>query len=84
MRKAIVLVFLLALMLLALGVAPAFADVHPVAQAGCAADGVASGAIASRHAIGEEGRPAAPIPVVASDGKTKGKAGAATPTPTKC
>ena len=54
----------------------ASADVHPVSQANCASPGASSGATqqASRDA---PGRPDAPIPVTASDGKTQGKAGAA-------
>ena len=63
MRRRIVL--LVILILFALGATPAWADVHLIAQAGCAPDGVASGAIASRHAI-DNGRPAAPIMVSAS------------------
>lgn len=63
MRRKIVLITVL--VLLALGANPAWADVHLIAQAGCAPDGVASGAIASRHAI-DNGRPAAPIMVSAS------------------
>ena len=63
MRRLIVLAVVV--VLLALGATPALADVHLIAQAGCAPDGVASGAIASRHAI-DSGRPAAPIMVDAS------------------
>jgi hypothetical protein len=63
MRRNVVLITIL--VLLALGATPAWADVHLIAQAGCAPDGVASGAIGSRHAI-DNGRPAAPIMVSAS------------------
>jgi hypothetical protein len=42
----------------------AFADVHGVSQAGCAAEGAPSGAQMSREA---PGRPAGPIPVNATD-----------------
>jgi hypothetical protein len=69
---------LLLMSLLVIGLAPmAAADVHGVSQANCAPVGVASGAIGSRHAIGEPGRPAAPIPVTASDGRSQGKGGQA-------
>lgn len=60
MRKRIVIVATMAL--LAVGASPAWADVHLIAQAGCAPDGVQSGAVASRHAI-DNGRPAGPIMV---------------------
>lgn len=65
MRRQTVLLIALVLSLLILGTVPAAADVHLVAQAGCAPAGVESGAIGSRHAI-ESGRPAAPIMVSAS------------------
>lgn len=69
------LLVLLALMM-TLSVAPAAsADVHPVSQAQCAPEGVESGAIRARDAIGDPGRPAAPIPVFASDGRTEGRGG---------
>ena len=55
MRRAIVLVFLLALMLLALGAAPASAKVHFVAQAGCAAEGAPSGASSAAAAANAPG-----------------------------
>lgn len=61
-KKAVILVTMIAMVL---GASPAWADVHLIAQAGCAPDGVGSGAIASRHAI-VHGRPAAPIMVSAS------------------
>ncbi len=64
MRRHIVLVVVLVLGLM-MAAAPAVADVHLVAEAGCAPDGVAAGAIGSRHAI-DNGRPAAPIMVTAS------------------
>jgi len=62
-RRKIVLITVL--VLLALGANPAWADVHLIAQAGCAPDGVASGAVASRHAV-DNGRPTGPIMVSAS------------------
>ena len=74
--KKLTLALLLAALLLATVVVPAFADVHPVSQAGCGAvpSGGKSGATQSREA---PGRPDAPIPVMASDGKTQGKGGVA-------
>jgi hypothetical protein len=63
--RVYVLVVVIALCVMALGVVPASADVHPVAQAACAPTGIASGAIGSRHAIAN-GRPAAPIMITAS------------------
>ena len=74
-RRIVVIVATLALMMGTLAMT-AGADVHPVSQAQCAPDGVASGAIASRHAIGDPGRPTAPIPTNAS-GATRGSGGAA-------
>jgi len=65
MRKHTMLLMALVISLLTLGAAPALADVHLVAQAGCAPAGVLAGAIGSRHAI-DDGRPAAPIMVTAS------------------
>lgn len=66
MRRTTLFLLLVVMAILALGAVPALADVHPVAQAGCAPAGVASGAIGSRHAIGDPGRPAAPIMITAS------------------
>ena len=74
MRKAIVLVFLLALMLLALGAAPAFARVDNVSQTKCAAtigDEPAGASFASASA------PGGVIPTAASGGKSQSKGGAA-------
>jgi hypothetical protein len=61
---------------LAMGVTagPASADVHGVSQAGCAPDGVPSGATAAASRAAP-GRPDAPIPVTASDGRTQGMGG---------
>jgi hypothetical protein len=64
MRRTIFLL-VLALTVMVLGVVPAAADVHRVAQAGCAPAGVASGAIGSRHAI-PHGRPVGQIMITAS------------------
>jgi len=66
MRPTTLFLALLVISILALGAIPALADVHPVAQAACAPTGVASGAIGSRQAIGDPGRPAAPIMITAS------------------
>ena len=73
MRKLTLALILMAL-ILAFAVVPAFADVHGVSQAGCGAgeSGGKSGATQSR---GKGGRPDAPVPVTASDGKTEGKGG---------
>jgi hypothetical protein len=62
----------LAMMLFALAAAPALADVHGVSNAECSAPGAPSGATtdASRAA---PGRPDAPIPVTASEGRTQGR-----------
>jgi hypothetical protein len=72
-----------AFVLLALGGAPALADVHGVSKAECAADGAPSGATtdASHNA---PGRPDAPIPVSASDGRTQGQGNDAPAQGTNC
>lgn len=74
---------LLILALLALGATPASADVHGVSNAECAPTGVSSGATvqASRDA---PGRPDAPIPVSASDGRTQGQGNDADAQGTNC
>ena len=61
MRRRIMVVFVLALMLLALGAAPAFGKVHGVSQASCAAVPGTAGANASGA-----NSPAGQIPVTAS------------------
>jgi hypothetical protein len=71
-RRVLSLMSVLAVVALGLPGGPASADVHGVSQAGCAPDGVASGAISSR---GAPGRPDAPIPVTASGGRTQGEGG---------
>ena len=83
MRRFILTPLALALALVALAATPAMADVHGVTQAGCAAPGAPSGATSdgSRDA---SGRPDAPIPVTASDGRTQGKAGQADAQGTNC
>jgi hypothetical protein len=70
-RRFIVRLLVLALLLLGAGATPAVADVHGVSNAECAAPGAPSGATtdASREA---PGRPDAPIPVTASEGRTDG------------
>lgn len=73
MRRAIVIVVTTALLLMAVLVSTAFADVHGVSQAGCGNSDNA-GATQSRDA---DGRPDAPIPVTASDGQTQGQGGSA-------
>jgi hypothetical protein len=60
MRRYFALLVLL-FTLLALGASPALAKVHAVSQAGCAAAGAPSGAVASGT-----NSPAGPIPVTAS------------------
>jgi hypothetical protein len=82
MTRAMLVALMLIVILLALAPTGS-ADVHVVSQAGCAPDGVASGAIASRHAI-DQGRPTAPIPVNASQGRTQGRGGAAPAQGTNC
>jgi hypothetical protein len=74
---------LLILALVALSATPASADVHGVSNAECAPAGVPSGATvqASRDA---PGRPDAPIPVSASDGRTQGRGNDADAQGTNC
>jgi hypothetical protein len=81
MRRVVALIGVGALMALAAGAANA--DVHAVSQAGCAADGAPSGATTeqSRNA---PGRPDAPIPVTASEGRTQGSGGSAPAQGTNC
>ncbi len=76
MRRFFVLVSSLALLVLTIGGAPATAHVHAVSQAGCAQDDAPAGGRGSAHAI-DNGRPAAPIPVTASEGKTQSRGGEA-------
>jgi hypothetical protein len=70
--RGLIRVVVLAVVLFALAATPAAADVHGVSNAECAAPGAPSGATseASRAA---PGRPDAPIPVTASDGRTQGR-----------
>jgi hypothetical protein len=72
MRRVIALIGAAAA--LALAPATAGADVHAVSQAGCAAEGAPSGATTDQSRAAP-GRPDAPIPVTASDGRTQGKGG---------
>jgi hypothetical protein len=82
-RRSVVRVLVPTLMLLGAGATPAEADVHAVSNAGCAAPGAPSGATteASRNA---PGRPDAPIPATASDGRTQGQGGEADAQGTNC
>jgi hypothetical protein len=83
MRRFVLALLVLALVLFTTTVTPALADVHAVSQAGCAAPGAPSGATtdASRSA---PGRPDAPIPVTASNGRTQGRGGDADAQGTNC
>ena len=76
-------VMMVALVLFMMGATPAAADVHGVSNAECAASGAPSGATteASRNA---PGRPEAPIPVTASDGRTQGQGNEADAQGTNC
>jgi hypothetical protein len=80
--KRLVLVFAMAMGLL-FPAGSAVADVHGVSEAECAAPGAPSGATtdASRNA---PGRPDAPIPVSASEGRTQGQANDAPTLGTNC
>jgi hypothetical protein len=82
-RRSDVRLLVLTLMLLTGGATPAVADVHGVSNAECAAPGAPSGATtdASRNA---SGRPDAPIPDSASDGRTQGRGDAADAQGTNC
>ena len=83
MRRFVTRLLMLALVLFAIGATPAVADVHGVSNAECAAPGAPSGATtdASRNA---PGRPDAPIPVTASDGRTQGQGNDADAQGTNC
>ena len=83
MRRFALRLLVSTVVLVPAGAAPAVADVHAVSQAGCAAPGAPSGATtdASRSA---PGRPDAPIPVTASDGRTQGRGGQADARGTNC
>jgi hypothetical protein len=83
MRRFVLPLLVLALVLVAMGATPAMADVHGVSQAECAAPGAPSGATSdgSRSA---PGRPDAPIPVTASDGRTQGRGDDADAQGTNC
>jgi hypothetical protein len=80
--KRLTLVFAMAVGL-TLPAGTALADVHAVSEAECAAPGAPSGATtqASRDA---PGRPDAPIPVTASEGRTQGQANDAPTQGTNC
>jgi hypothetical protein len=83
MRRFVLPLVVLALVLFAMVATPAMADVHGVSQAECAAPGAPSGATSdgSRSA---PGRPDAPIPVSASDGRTQGRGDDADAQGTNC
>jgi hypothetical protein len=83
MRRFVMRLLMLALVLFAMGATPAVADVHGVSNAECAAPGAPSGATteASRSA---PGRPDAPIPVTASEGRTQGQGDDADAQGTNC
>jgi hypothetical protein len=74
MRRVVAVLVAAPALTIALTAGTASADVHGISQAGCAPDGVPAGATAqpSRDA---PGRPNAPIPVTASEGKTQSKGG---------
>ncbi len=73
MRRAILMLLAAGLLLLTALAGTAVADVHGVSQAGCGESSNA-GATQSRDV---EGRPGAPIPRTASDGRTEGQGGTA-------
>lgn len=83
MRRLVTRLLTLGVVLVAMGATPAAADVHGVSNAECAAPGAPSGATtdASRNA---PGRPDAPIPVTASDGRTQGQGNDADAQGTNC
>jgi hypothetical protein len=74
MRRVVAVLVAALSLALVLAAGTASADVHGISQAGCAPDGVPAGATAqaSRDA---PGRPNAPIPVTASEGKTQSQGG---------
>jgi hypothetical protein len=79
MRRTVVALTAAGALALGLGAGTAGADVHAVSQAGCAAaDAPSEGSRAA------PGRPDAPIPVTASDGRTQGEAGHAPAQGTNC
>ena len=71
MRRVVAVLVAAAAMAMGLAAGTASADVHNVSQAECGGD--SSGAVESRHAIGDPGRPAAQIPENASEGRTQGR-----------
>ena len=73
MRKRILVVVAMVLLLLTALGGTALADVHAISQAGCG-NSAQAGATQSREA---PGRPDAPIPVSASEGRTQGQGGQA-------
>jgi hypothetical protein len=83
MRRFVLPLLVLAVVLFAMVATPAFADVHVVSQAGCAAPGAPSGAT-SDGSRAAPGRPEAPIPDDASEGRTQGRGGDAGANGTNC
>ena len=83
MRRRLVRPLVFALVLFAVGATPAVADVHGVSNAECAAPGAPSGAT-SEGSRAAPGRPDAPIPVTASDGRTQGRGNDADAQGTNC
>ncbi|MDQ4040121.1 MAG: hypothetical protein M3141_00040 [Actinomycetota bacterium] len=81
MRRFVLPVLVLAP--LAFGAPAASAHVHGVSNAECARDGAPSGAT-SQGSQNAPGRPDAPIPRTASDGRTQGQANDADAQGTNC
>jgi len=83
MARSIARSLVIALVLLATMSTPVVGHVHNVSNAQCAPAGVLSGALQSAL-VGAPGRPAAQIPVSASDGRTQGQGGSFTAQGTFC
>jgi hypothetical protein len=83
MRRFVLPQLVLVLVLFAMTATPAFADVHGVSQAECAAPGAPSGAT-TEQSRSAPGRPDAPIPVSASGGRTQGRGDDADAQGTNC
>lgn len=83
MKRSVLRPLLLGLILAAASATPVLADVHGVSNAECAGPGAPSGGsgAGSRAA---PGRPGAPIPVSASEGRTQGRGNAADAQGTNC
>lgn len=83
MRTSLLRPVVLALLLAAATATPVLADVHGVSNAECAAPGAPSGATAAGSRAAP-GRPDAPIPVTASEGRTQGRGNVADAQGTNC